>query len=95
MYVTFKNNSTTAKMSVTIQDQKYIIPSESVVEVFVQGEIFQFLAETSAMDELIDAVNEINDSDKNDSLKDRILTKLAKKAAQKLPDTVLNAYLKY
>lgn len=95
MYVTFKNNSTTAKMSVTIQDQKYIIPSESVVEAFVQSENFQFLAETSSMDELIDAVNEIDDSDKNDSLKNRILTKLAKKAAQKLPDTVLNASVKY
>ena len=95
MYVTFKNNSSSAKMNITLQGQNYIIPPESVVEVFVQGESFQFIAESSALDKLIDAVNEINDSDKNDSLKDRILTKLAKKAAQKLPDTVLNVSVKY
>ncbi len=98
MYVTFKNNSASAKMFVALQGQKYIIPPQTVVEVFVQSENFQFLAETSAMDELIDAVNEINDNDKNDSLKDRILTKFAKfakKAAQKLPDTVLITSVKY
>lgn len=95
MYVTFKNNSIGTKMIVTVQKQRHIISPESSVEVFVQSANFQFLAETSALDELIDAVNEINDNDKNDSLKDRILTKLAKKTAQKLPDTVLNTCVKY
>ncbi len=67
MYVTFKNNSTGAKMIVTVQNQKYIINPENSVEVFVHNGNFQFITETSAMDELIDAVNEIDDSDKNDS----------------------------
>ncbi len=95
MYVTFKNNSTGAKMIVTLQNQKHIINPESSVEVFVQSANFRFLAESSALDELIDAVNEIDDSDKNDSLKNRVLTKLAKKAAEKLPDTVLNTCVEY
>lgn len=95
MYVTFKNNSTSEKMLVTVQNQKHIINPENSVEVFVQSANFQFLAETSALDELIDAVNEINDNDKKDNLKDRILTKLAKKTAQKLPDTVLNTTVNY
>ena len=79
MYVTFKNNGTSEKMLVTVQNQKHIINPENSVEVFVQSANFQFLAETSALDELIHAVNEINDNDKKDNLKDRILTKLAKK----------------
>lgn len=95
MYVTFKNNSTGAKMIVTVQNQRHIISPENSVEVFVQSANFQFLAETSALDELIDAVNEINDNDKNDSLKDRIFTKIARKTAQKLPDTVLNTCVSY
>ena len=95
MYVTFKNNSAGAKMIVTVQNQKQIINPESSVEFLVHNDNFQFIAETSAMDELIDAVNEIDDSDKNDRLKDRILTKLAKKTAQKLPDTVLNTCVNY
>lgn len=95
MYVTFKNNSAGAKIIVTVQNQKQIINPESSVEFLVHNDNFQFIAETSAMDELIDAVNEIDDSDKNDRLKDRILTKLAKKTAQKLPDTVLNTCVNY
>lgn len=95
MYLTLKNNSTEAKMIITVQNQRHIISPESSIEVFVQSANFQFLAETSALDELIDAVNEINDNDKNDNLKDRILTKLAKKTAKKLPDTVLNTCVKY
>ena len=95
MYVTFKNNSTGAKMIVTVQNQKHIINPESSIDVFVHNESFQFIAETSAMDELIDAVNEIEYNDKNACLKDRILTKLAKKTAQKLPDTVLNTCVNY
>ena len=95
MYLTLKNNSTGAKMIVTVQNQKHIINPENSVEVFVQSANFQFLAETSALDELIDAVNEIDDNDRNDSFKDRLLTKLAKKTAQKLPDTVLNTRVNY
>ncbi len=83
MYVTFKNNSAGAKIIVTVQNQKQIINPESSVEFLVHNDNFQFIAETSAMDELIDAVNEIDNSDKNDRLKDRILTKIAKKDSSK------------
>lgn len=95
MYITFKNNSTGAKMIVTVENQNHIINPESYVEVFCHSEKVEFIAETSALDELIDSVNEIDDNDRNDSFKDRILTKLAKKTAQKLPDTVLNTRVNY
>jgi len=95
VYITFKNNSTGAKMIVTVENQNHIINPESYVEVFCHREKVEFIAETSALDELIDAVNEIDDNDRNDSFKDRILTKLAKKTAEKLPDTVLNTRVNY
>ena len=47
------------------------------------------------MQELAEAVDEIDAAGKKEKLKDRILTKLAKKAAEKLPDTVINIVTKY
>ncbi len=95
MYITFKNNSTSGKMIVSVDNQKHIINPECSVDIFFRSEIIEFIAETSALDELINAVNEIDDNDKNDSFKDRVLTKLTKKTAEKLPDTVLNTSVKY
>ncbi len=95
MYITFKNNSTGAKMIVTAENQKHIINPECSVDIFFRSEKIEFIAETSALDELITAVKEIDGNDKNDSFKDRILTKLTKKTAEKLPDTVLNTSVKY
>ena len=95
MYVTFKNNSTGSDMTIVLEKQKYVIKPRSSVDVFCRTENFTFLAATDALTELIDAVNEIDDKDKTDSLKNRILTKITKKAFQKLPDTVLNTTVQY
>lgn len=95
MYVTFKNNSIGTKMIVTVENQEHIINPECSVDIFFRSDKIEFLVETSALGELVDAVNEINDKDKSARLKDRILTKLAKKTAQKLPDTVLNTCVSY
>ena len=95
MYLTFKNNSTGSVMTVIFDNRRYSIKPESTVEVPYFGGKIEFTAETSALNELVDAVNEIDDKDKSAGLKDRILTKLAKKAAQKLPDTVLDTSVRY
>ncbi|MBQ9912685.1 MAG: hypothetical protein IJO73_00495 [Clostridia bacterium] len=95
MYITFKNNSTGAKMIVTVENQKHVINPECSVDIFFRSEKIEFIAETSALEELIDAVNEIDDNDGNDSFKERILKKFTKKTAEKLPDTVLNTSVKY
>ncbi len=95
MYITFRNNSTGADMLVTLANQKHIIKPCNTVDLFCNGEKIVFTAETAALHELIDAVNEIDDKDKSAGLKDRILTKLTKKAFGKLPDTVLNTAVQY
>ena len=95
MYVTFKNESGSSKAVITVDNQRYILNQISSVDVFCLNSDFEFYAESSALRELAEAVEDIDDKDKKSKLKDRILTKLAKKAAEKLPDTVLNTVVRY
>lgn len=95
MHVTFKNESKSSKSIITVENCRYVINPLSSVEVFCNGSAFEFFAESSAMQELADAANEIENNSNNDKLKDRILTRLAKKAAEKAADAALNSVIRY
>lgn len=94
MHIIFKNDSSSV-MTVTVAERKYVIAPANSVDVFAENEKTEFLAESCALHELVDAVNEIDDKDKSVRFRDRMLTKFAKKVAQKLPDTVLHTAVKY
>lgn len=95
MYITFKNYNTDGKMIISVGNQKYTVNPESSIEVFHSGDRLEFEAETAVFDELLDGINEIDCNDKNESLKDRVLTKLTKKFLEKIPEVVLNLSVKY
>lgn len=95
MYVTFKNNSTDTKMVVTVDNQQLVINPEASAEIFSQSQKVKFQAYACTFEELDNAINEIDDKDKNDSFKDRILTKLVKKAAKKVTEIALDTTVTY
>lgn len=95
MYITFKNYCTDGKILISAGNRKYTVNPESSLEIFHSGNKFEFEAQTSVFDEFLDTVNEIDEKDKNDSLKDRILTSLTKKFFKKVTEGVLNLSLKY
>ncbi|MBQ8210512.1 MAG: hypothetical protein IJZ35_08025 [Clostridia bacterium] len=95
MYITFKNNSTSTKMFVLVEQQQYTINTGEYIEVFCNGNKTEFIAQTAAFDEMIDGINEISDCAKNESFKGRILLKLTKKFAEKLPEIMLDTAVKY
>ena len=95
MYVTFKNHSTGSKMIVTVENQRYIINPESSLEVFCCRDKVVFEAQAESFDELADMLNELDEEAVSYSFKDRILAKLTKKFAEKLPQVALNTMIKY
>ncbi|MBQ3519268.1 MAG: hypothetical protein IJA31_08115 [Clostridia bacterium] len=95
MYITFKNNSTSEKMHITVEDKKYVINPASAVDVFCRNEKLTFVAETSAFSELIQAAEETDESGECSRFKDKLLAKLSKKVAEKLPQAVLNISVHY
>ncbi len=95
MYITFKNYSTGSKMLVTLGNQTLTVNPESSVEVFHSGGKIEFWAQTDAFDELSAVIDEIDDGDKTESFKDRILTKLTEKFFKKVTEGVLNLSVKY
>ncbi|MBQ4348204.1 MAG: hypothetical protein IJC79_01130 [Clostridia bacterium] len=95
MYISFKNNSTSNKVFLSVGNQKYVINPGETTEVFCQGEPIQFTAQTAIFEKLIDGINEIGIETKNESLKDRILFKLTKKFAKKIPEVVLDTSVEY
>ena len=95
MYVTFKNNSTSEKIVVTVENQQLTIAPEDTAEVFCNSLAVKFQAHTCAFEEIDDVINEIDDNDKNDSFKDRVLTKLTKKFAKKATQIVLDTTVTY
>ncbi len=95
MYVTFKNDSNTTKSIITIENQRFVINPHESVKVFCSSTNPEFFAESCAVQELSEAVSEIDEKSNNARLKDKILTRLAKKAAEKISDVVLNSVIKY
>ena len=95
MYITFKNYSTDSKMLITLGNQKITVNPESSAEVFHSGGKLEFEAQGDAFEAFLDGINEIDDKDKNDSFKDRVLTKLTKKFFKKVTEGVLNLSVKY
>ena len=95
MYVTFKNNSADEKMIVFVNNQKHIILPGEAAEVFCQSEKVEFEAQTAALDELADAVDELDEEAKGYNFKNKILAKFTKKFAEKFATIVLNTSVKY
>lgn len=95
MYISFKNNSTSEKILVYAENQKYVITPGGTADVFCPGDTLKFTARTAAFDELIDGINEIDSETKNERLKDKILFKLTKKFAEKIPEAVLDTSVEY
>jgi len=95
MYITFKNNSTSQKIIVSVGNQKHIINPESFVEVFCQNEKVVFETQISAFDEITDAINELDSEIESYNFIGRIFAKLTKKLVEKLPEAVLDTSVKY
>ena len=90
MYVTFKNNSTSSKMMITVDNRRYTINAESSVEIFCANPRLTFFAQCSGFDDLTEAVKELDEEANNSGLKDKILAKLAKKLVEKIPEILKN-----
>ena len=95
MYVTFKNNSTSEKMIVTVEKQRHIIPPETSMDVFCGSNTVIFEAQTSSFDELKGMIGELNEEMPSYKLKDKILAWFTKKFAEKLPSAALDTSVKY
>lgn len=95
MYVTFRNYSTGSKMLVTLGNQRFTVNPESSVEVLHSGGKIEFEAQGDFFEELLEGIDEIDEKDKNDSLKDRILTKLTKGFVKKVTEFLLLLSVKY
>lgn len=95
MYITFKNYSTSEKMIISFGNQKITVNPESSVDAFHSGDKLEFEAQINPFEELLEGIDEIDENDKNESFKDRMLTKLTKKAIKKIPEIVLNIAVKY
>ena len=93
MYVTFKNNSTDTKMIVTVENQQFSINPENSAEVFCNSQTVRFQTRACAFEELDEILNEADD--KAESFKDRILTKLVKKAAKKIKEIAIDTTVTY
>lgn len=95
MYITFRNKSASGKMIVFIENQKYIIEPGSSVEVFCRNRKTVFEAQNASFGELTDAISELDEEAKSYRLKDKMIAKLVKKFAEKLPELMLNVSVKY
>ncbi len=70
MYVTFRNNSTSEKMIVTVEKQRHIIPPETSMDVFCGSSTVIFEAQTSSFDELKGMIGELDEEMTSYKLKD-------------------------
>lgn len=95
MYITFRNNDASGKMMIFVENQKYIIEPESSVEVFCQSQRIVFEAQNASFGELADMVSELDEEAKGYRFKDKMIAKVVKKFAEKLPELMLNVSVKY
>lgn len=95
MYVTFKNNSTSSKMMINVDNRRYTINAESSVEIFCAKPRLTFFAQCSGFDELTEATNELDEEANNSDFKNKILAKLTKKLVEKIPEFLLDTIIKY
>lgn len=95
MYVTFKNNSTSSKMMVVVENKRYTINPESSVEIFCTNNKLLFEAQCLGFDDLSEAVKELDEEAKGYGFKDKILAKLTKKLVEKIPEFLLDTIIKY
>lgn len=92
MNIIFKNTSTDNKVSVFMENQKYVINPGESVSAFCVGEKCVFATEILPFEKLLDSVNE---DFSEESLKDRIFLKLTKILVEKLPRMVLSLLVNY
>lgn len=90
MYITFRNNSKSDGMIITVENQRYTVNPESSVEVFCQSPKFEFVAELSPMV----AAASVFDTESH-KLKYRLLSKAAKKITEKVSELALITAIRY
>ena len=91
MFITFRNNSADCRIKLNINDTSYLLESGKNVEVSVFDDVVSFSAETLPED--LTAGWDEEETPKK--LKDRILFKLAKKFAEKIPELGLYSICEY
>lgn len=95
MYVTFKNNSTSEKMLVTVDNQRLVINPETSTDVFCGGNTVIFEAQTTSFDDINGIISELDEEMPSYKFKDKILAWFTKKLAEKLPSAALDISVKY
>ncbi len=91
MFITFRNNSADCRIKLNINDTSYLLESGKNVGVSVYDDVVSFSAETLPED--LTAGWDEEETPKK--LKDRILFKLAKKVAEKIPELGLYSICEY
>ena len=95
MYVTFKNNSTSEKMIISAENQRLVLNPETCAGIFCGSNRIIFDTQGSAFDELKGMLGELDEEIPSYSFKDRILARLTKKFAEKLPEAALDTNVTY
>lgn len=91
MFINFRNNASDCRIKLNINDTSYLLESGKSVEVNVYDDAVTFFAETLPED--LTAGWDEEETPKK--LKDRILFKLAKKFAEKIPELGLYSICEY
>lgn len=91
MFIIFRNNSADCRIKLNINDTSYLLESGKSVEVNVCDDTVTFFAETLPEDLTMGW----NEEESPKKLRDRILYKLAKKFAEKIPELGLYSVCEY
>lgn len=94
MYITFRNCSGTKNLTVIVANRKYVVDSESDVEVFCPDQKVEFEVQNNVLEGFEDAVKEMEWDDSKNSLKYRIKAKVEKKIVKIAAKTVEKGMLR-
>lgn len=95
MYITFKNNSESENMVVTVDNGVHFLEPGKTTEVFCSSSKVIFEAKVTVFDELNNLVKELDEETEDYSFKDKILSKFSKKLAEGISKAVLDIIVKY
>lgn len=95
MYITFKNNSTSENMVISVDNVVYFLEPGKSSEIFCSSEKAIFEVKATAFDELNNLIKELDEESGSYSFRDKILSKFSKKIVKGISEAVLDITVKY
>ncbi len=95
MCITFRNSSTSEQMNLFFEGKTYCIEPSDCVEVFTDKTEPVFSVSTTVFNELKSILLEPDVSTEHVQLKDKLLSKMATKFAEKIPQEILHVCVDY